>query len=78
MLLCRDINYYTVFEKNCVINTSLGKQVIDCVKNIGNIIDFEVINEKESIELWIRTKENSEPFVAYLFPYDLGLVKFGG
>lgn len=79
MLLGHDIRYYTVFIRNDSISTStLGHEVIECLEYIGQI--KEIINDEitGAIECWVTTYEEKETIVLYLFPYDTGMVHYGG
>lgn len=78
MLLCRDINYYTIFKLNREIENSdilntFSEDVIDCVQNIGTLKSADV-TEDGAIEIWVHP-EDSEPMVMYLFPYDTGVIE---
>ena len=77
MLLCRDLNYYTIFSTTQYLNqerVSLGKGVIECLNNIGHIYNIDD-TEEESIEIW--AKVDGDFVVLYLFPYDNGVVEIG-
>lgn len=77
MLLCRDINYYTLFHNskdpmvwedvNC-----FADEVIDCVHDIGAIKSVE--EENGAIEIWVHPV-NGEVMAMYLFPYDQGVIE---
>ena len=56
MLLCKEISYYTVFEKDfleydCL---SLGHGVIECLDNVGTI---HGIDDNGEGEIWVKTEE---------------------
>jgi hypothetical protein len=73
MLLCRDINYYTIFR----IDTKLADETIDdvlieCAGNIGEIKSVDFIEDAEALELWMTNEEDT--YVAYFFPYDTGVI----
>lgn len=73
MLLCRDINYFTVFqvvEKDA--DDILQDAVIECAKVIGQIKAIDLTEGKDAIELWMTYEE--ETYVAYFFPYDSGVI----
>lgn len=74
MLLCRDINYYTLFDID-LDNMGLenfGEVVLECATDIGAI---KSANEAEgAIEIWVHSAEQ-EPLAMYLFAYDTGVVK---
>ena len=76
MLLCRDYNYYTVFEQ---LRTGSGKpfvhEVLDIVQSIGDIYSIE-INDDGILEFWIKPQDDNVPRAFYLFPYDNGVIYF--
>ena len=72
MLLCRDINYYTLFQltfQGCPI----ANEIIGCAQDIGSIKAIDV-NENNAIEIWVQPVDG-EPVAMYLFPYDGGVIK---
>lgn len=75
MLLCNELNYYTVFETNSLSNDdpylNMSSAVYDIIKNLGQIKD---INDSGSgaIEIWITN--NDETHCYHLFDYDAGIV----
>ena len=75
MLLCREINYFTLFKTN-KDNKELNKfsaEVVDCAQNVGTLKSVEK-TEDGAIEIWVHP-EDSDPLVMYLFPYDMGVVE---
>lgn len=78
MLLCKDINYYTIFEydKNekywNVVNT-----FIECIKNVGEILSIEINKENDTPEIWVRTPEG-ENICMYYFNCENLVATFGG
>lgn len=77
MLLCNDINYYTLFHKEYDPMTwddlkPLADEVVDCVHDIGAIKSVE--KTTDGIEIWVQPIEN-EPMVMYLFSYDQGVIE---
>ena len=71
MLLCKDISYYTIFQKK--VDTSgfthfetLGEAVLECANDIGKIISVDLTEDGSGIELWLRTPED-ENLCAYFF-----------
>lgn len=74
MLLCNDINYYTLFQ---VINDSslpnAGSEAIECALEIGDIKVVDV-NDDGAIEIWVKP-EDTDAMLMYLFPYDRGVVQ---
>ena len=74
MLLCRDINYYTLFKTSTEAKLpAAASEVLECAKTIGTIKSVD-INDNNAIEIWVHA-ENSEPLAMYLFPYDLGVIE---
>ena len=78
MLLCRDINYYTIFYKTCVeadcTEDILEEVLIDeCLPNIGQIKAIDRTEDGYAVECWIQDSENNV-YAAYFFPYDAGVV----
>lgn len=75
MLLCRDINYYTIFKIDILNEEAegFGEVVLDCATDIGAIKSVEN-TEDGAIEIWVHPVD-SEPVVMYLFPYDAGVVE---
>lgn len=76
MLLCRDYNYYTLFEEKEKTNVSFGSVVLEIIKDIGPIYSIE-INEDDVIEIWIKPVGEESPLAFYLFPYENGVVYYG-
>lgn len=78
MLLCRDINYYTLFYvyKDLVIPPDLNHfayEVIDCIHDIGAIKSVEPV-PGDALEIWAHPVIG-DPVAMYLFPYDAGVVE---
>jgi hypothetical protein len=76
MLLCRDINYYTVFR----IDTKLADETIedvlvDCANYIGTIKSIGFTEDEQALELWMTNEEDT--YAAYFFPYDQGVIVCG-
>ena len=72
MLLCRDINYYTLFaidKKNA--DECIEDVTIECINDIGVIKSID-LNENGAIEIWIT--QGDSIYVAYFFGYDLGVI----
>lgn len=79
MLLCRDINYYTLFHKNnnpMLDENDLGKfanEVVDCVHDIGAIKSIDETTDG-AVEIWVQPV-GEDPMAMYLFPYDQGVIE---
>ena len=74
MLLCREINYYTIFklERDNSGLANIASEVFECVNNIGTLKSVETV--EGAIEIWVHP-EDEEPMAMYLFPYDMGVIK---
>lgn len=76
MLLCRDINYYTVFKMDTKLADETVEDVlIDCANHIGQIKSVALTEDEQAIELWMTYED--ETYVAYFFPYDNGVIVCG-
>lgn len=88
MMLCKEYSYYTVFQYNPLIESefhSLGRAVVELLKDLGTIRTYH-INKGADIELWVTIKkpgidgvieDREETYCFHLFPYNLGVVKYG-
>lgn len=74
MLICRDINYYTLFAIDSNSEDRIEQEVLNCIKDIGTPKSIEQIEGTETIEIWVQP-ENDEPLVMYFFNYDKGVIK---
>ena len=74
MLMCRELNYYTVFKLNPLIEIGFPfeEEVIDCVEYVGapKAIDYV----EGAVEIWVHPV-CEEPVAMYLFPYDEGVIE---
>lgn len=78
MLLCKEYSYYTIFEEERIImNKPFSDTVIEIIIELGDIYSIESTENGDAIEIWIKPEEEEMPLVFYLFPYDMGVVKFG-
>lgn len=82
MLLCKDFNYYTIFEKSYEgLNEPFGNTIKEIISDLGDIYSIELTKDKMAIEIWIKPSdmpaEIAEPMVFYLFGYDAGVVYYG-
>ena len=78
MLLCRDINYYTIFKVNREEEISdtletFSAEVIDCVLDVGAIKSVESV-PGDAFEIWAHPVDG-DPVAMYLFPYDVGVIE---
>lgn len=75
MLLCHELRYYTVFLKDKAhYDEKMEDAVIECIENLGIIKSIDLTEDKLAIEIWFVHHETEEPFVAYLFNYDEGVI----
>ena len=74
MLLCRELNYYTLFKLNKLDSglANVASEVFDCVEDIGAIKSVEPVDG--AIEIWAHPVDG-DPVAMYLFPYDAGVVE---
>ena len=79
MLYGKEISYFTLFQKDIMHINSFAQEVVDCLKDVGEIIDIDFTENKDAIECWVKSYDNNnEATCLYLFPYDSGIVKYGG
>lgn len=77
MLLCRDYNYYTIFEwSEFSPLDKFSNTVIEIISELGTVYSIERL-EDGAIEIWIKPTEEESVMAFYLFPYDAGVVYYG-
>ena len=77
MLLCKDFNYYTIFNYNSMPNTpDFSNMVCTVITELGEVYSIELL-EDGAMEIWIRPAGEESPYAFYLFPYDAGVVYYG-
>ena len=74
MLLCRDINYYTLFklDKDNSGLCNVASEVFECAEDIGALKSVESV--EGAIEIWVHPTDK-DPLAMYLFPYDAGVIE---
>ena len=74
MLLCRDINYYTLFklDKDNSGLCNVASEVFECTEDIGVLKSVESV--EGAIEIWVHPTDK-DPLAMYLFPYDAGVIE---
>jgi hypothetical protein len=74
MLLCSELNYYTVFQINRLFDwaAEFDDEVINCVEDIGAPKSIELV--PGAVEIWVH-QVCGDPVVMYLFPYDAGVIE---
>ena len=73
MLYGKEISYFTLFK--IVEPQYFSYEVIECLKNIGDIKAIDLTEDKDAVEIWAMA--DGEATCLYLFPYDLGIVQVG-
>jgi hypothetical protein len=73
MLLCRDLNYYTLFVIDLESDVRIEQEVLECLKELGTIKSVEEFEDKNLVEIWVQP-EDSDPVVMYFFNYDRGVI----
>lgn len=75
MLLCKEISYFTIFEKNNNNNNefnNLGSAVIACIlEGLGDIVSIDKLDTE--VEIWVKTFEG-DTVCLHLFNYAQGIV----
>lgn len=80
MLLCHERRDYTLFDlgyETYYTYKEKCKKIADvlideCLKNRGEIRGIDITKDKQAIEIWISTEEDS--YAYYFFPYDEGII----
>ena len=71
MLLCKEYNYYTIFECDSMLNMpTFGAAISEVISNVGEVYSIEATENKDAVEIWIKPEGEETPLVFYLFPYD--------
>ncbi len=80
MLLCHEKRDYSLFDLGYEIYYSYREKckktinilIDECLKNRGEIRGIDITKDKQAIEIWVSTKEES--YAYYFFPYDKGVI----
>lgn len=75
MLLCKDYNYYTIFEAGNDPITTFSAMISTIIAELGEVYSIEKL--ENAVEIWIKPTDEEQPYVFYLFPYDKGVVYYG-
>lgn len=76
MLLCRDVNYYTLFAIDVKLaDECVDDAVIECATDLGLIKSIEPTEDGRAIEIWVSNSEDT--YVMYFFPFDAGVIVCG-
>ena len=77
MLLCRDFNYYTIFNYDSMLTfPDFAGAVCTIITELGDVYSIELL-EDGVMEIWIKPTGEESPYAFYLFPYDAGVVYYG-
>lgn len=78
MLLCKDYNYYTIFESDPMTSIpNFSVAVCDIISKLGKVMSIETTETEDAVEIWIIPEGEENAFAFYLFPYDAGVVYYG-
>lgn len=76
MLLCREYNYYTIFELDPMLPLpTFSGAVCGLITELGEVYSIEKV--EGAMEIWIKPEGVETPLAFYLFPYDGGVVYYG-
>ena len=67
MLLCRDINYYTVFN---LIDPNYDKfvnEIKECLAFKGRVVDIQYNHAADAYEIWVKEYKTDEMYMYMLF-----------
>lgn len=77
MLLCRDFNYYTIFNYDSMLTLpDFADAVCTIITELGDVYSIELL-KNGVMEIWIKPTGEESPYAFYLFPYDAGVVYYG-
>lgn len=76
MLLCRELNDYTVYKVNKSLNSKekAAYEVIETLKERGTIYAIDA-KEDGAYEIWIKPFLEELPHAYYLFPYTRAVIE---
>lgn len=80
MLLCHERRDYTLFDLGCETYHTYKEKckkatnilIDECLKNRGEIRGIDITKDKQAVEIWISTEEDS--YAYYFFPYNEGVI----
>ena len=77
MLLCKDFNYYTIFNYDSMLSfPDFPGAVCTIITELGEVYSIELLDDG-AMEIWIKPAGEESPYAFYLFPYDAGVVYYG-
>lgn len=75
LLFCKEIGYFSLFNKKENCGESFSEVFIDCLKYISKEVKEIEILDNGSVEIWFTT-QNDITTVMYLFDFKEGLVYY--
>ena len=74
MLLCSELNYYTVFHINdTATREEFWNELYDIAKELGTLKAMEI--DSGCFSIWADWPQDNISHLFYLFPYDRGVVE---
>ena len=74
MLLCSELNYYTVFHINdTATKEDFWNELYDIAKGLGTLKAMEI--DSGCFSIWADWPQDNISHLFYLFPYDRGVVE---
>lgn len=74
MLLCHELNYYTVFHINdTATKEDFWNEFYDIAKELGTLKAMEI--DSGCFSIWVDWPQDNISHLFYLFPYDRGVVE---
>ena len=74
MLLCSELNYYTVFHINDkATKEDFWNELYDIAKELGTLKAMEI--DSGCFSIWVDWPQDNISHLFYLFPYDRGVVE---
>ena len=74
MLLCHELNYYTVFHINdTATKEDFWNELYDIAKELGTLKAMEI--DSGCFSIWVDWPQDNTSHLFYLFPYDRGVVE---
>ena len=74
MLLCSELNYYTVFHINdTATKEDFWNELYDIAKELGTLKAMEI--DSGCFSIWADWPQDNISHLFYLFPYDRGVVE---
>jgi hypothetical protein len=72
-MLCRDINYYTIFARGTG-DADIVTEVCECLTGLGAIKLVGITEDKSAIEFWFTSEYEPISYCGYIFDYTEGVV----